>query len=54
MITIDDIKKQEERKIRITEEIDSVISTVCKKIENNTNPEDIKAIAMLVLARAFM
>lgn len=54
MKTVDDIREQEEREVRIKKEIDNVISTMCKEAKNNTCAENIKALAMLVAARTLL
>lgn len=54
MVAVNDIRGQEERKIRTTEKIDSVISIMCEEAKNNTCAENIKALAMLVAARALL
>lgn len=56
---INGIKDQEKRKIMIAEEIDNVISELCKKIKDDDitpelYPKNVKALAKLVSARALL
>lgn len=58
--SIQDIRDQEKRKIEVTDEIDSVISEICKKIKKDDfitsrdYAETVKALAQLVTARTLL
>lgn len=57
--SIQDIREQEKRKNEITDEVDGVISDVCRNIRGSViadaiYAEKVKALAILVIARALM